>query len=306
MPRHLAGDPVALRAGAARFRSAAETARGAGSQVQTSRDTAAGGWQGDAAGAFDRTADGAQQRIRILEQLGEAAAPLETYATELAAAQQLWDANWYNATHAYGTSDYEPAVRALSAAKNAALAANDRCAAEIDRIAGLVRDGYTTEQEARLRTSQVVGGGVSAAGKNAKIAGQLAEERFDPGAKAAAAADEARWTRFGNGLSVVGPAVGQLLSDADNPQYSAAERAGRAVAQGGTVGVGSIAGGALAAAAAGAALGSVVPGAGTVVGGIVGFAAGAVGGYFGAQAVDSVNDEFVDSAGEVTDALSPW
>lgn len=306
MPRHIPGDPAALRAGAAQLRRSAETARGAAHQVQASRDTAAGGWKGEAAGAFDRSAAGAQERIRILERLGEAAAPLETYAAELEAAQQVWDANLYNAVHAYGTSDYEPAVQALSAAQNSARAANERCAAEIDRIAGLVRDGYAAEQEARTRASLAIGNAVSAAGKNAEMAGKFAEEHFDPAAKAAADAEKARWSRLGNGLSVVGPAVGQVLSDADNPQYSTAERAGRAAAQGATVGGASILGGAAASAAAGAALGSVVPGAGTVVGGVVGLAAGAIGGYFAAGAMDSVNDDIVDWAGDATDALFSW
>lgn len=297
----LPGDPAALRAGAAKLRVAAVTAREATWEVQSARGTADGGWKGGAAAAFGRAAGGTQQRVGALERLSEAAAPLETYAAELEAAQRTWNAHYDTAVHGYGTPGYRPAVLALSAARNAARAANERCAAEIARIAALVRDGHATQQAAQKQGGQLVGTTVGALETNKKIDAELAERRYDPAARSLAG-DAARWTRLGNALNFVGPAVEQLVSDADNPHYSNAERAGRAVAQGGTVGLASVAG----AAAAGAMVGSVVPGLGTVVGGVVGFAAGAIGGYLAGEAADSLNDGFVDGIGEATDALFSW
>lgn len=107
--------------------------------------------------------------------------------------------------------------------------------------------------------------------------------------------------RWGGGLTAGAfAAVEQVERDAKNPNYSTAERTGRAVAQGATVGGGAAVGGM----AAGAAIGSVVPGAGTAVGAVVGFAAGAVGGYFAAEGMDEINDGAVDWAGDAADYVA--
>jgi toxin YxiD len=146
-------------------------------------------------------------------------------------------------------------------------------------------------------TSFAVGTGLGAAGAHQNLLREAAAAALDPATRAAAGARYADMTTLGNRLAFVGPAAGQLLSDADNPRFSEAERAGRAAAQGATVGVGAVGG-----ATAGAALGTLLfPGVGTVAG----FALGALGGWGGAVLMDEVNDDAVDRVGEQADDVVP-
>ena len=81
-------------------------------------------------------------------------------------------------------------------------------------------------------TSFAVGTALGAAGAHQNLLREAAAAAVDPAARAAADARYADVTTLGNRLAFVGPAAGQLLSDADNPRFSAAERAGRAAARG--------------------------------------------------------------------------
>ena len=147
-------------------------------------------------------------------------------------------------------------------------------------------------------TSVAVGTGLGAAGAHQNLLREAAAAAVDPAARAAAGARYADVTAVGNRLAFAGPAAGQLLTDADNPRFSAAERAGRAAAQGATVGVGAVGG---AAARRRPRHACCFPGVGTVAG----FALGALGGWGGAVLVDEVNDDVVDRVGEQADDVVP-
>jgi len=297
MPRTLAGDPGALRAAAARLRDARRTAEDAARRVQDALGTTTGSWTGRAAEAFAVAAVATAARLRAVAVLADAAGPLETYVAVLEAAQAQWDAHFDAAAYGYGTAGHEPATQALSDARDRARAAHERAAAEIEQLGSAARDALAVEQSLRTMSSLAVGTGLGAVGARHDLLREAAAAALDPAARAAAGAGHADVTALGNRLAFVGPAAGQLLSDADNPRFSAAERAGRAAAQGATVGVGAVGG-----AAAGAALGTLLfPGVGTVAG----FALGALGGWGGAVLVDEVNDDAVDRVGEQADDVVP-
>lgn len=293
MPRSLAGDPAGLRAAASRLRGARRTAEDAARQVQASFDSTAGSWSGRAAEACGAAAAVTRERLRVLVALADAAAPLEAYAAELEAAQAQWDAHFATAAYGYGSTGYEAAVRALGEARDRAEAANARAAEEIERVGRDAEDGLTGPQSARVVGSQVLGG---AGGLAVAWNAYLAENATDRGVAAAHGRQAAALTHLGRVAGGLGAGAGQLLRDADDPRYSDAERAGRAIGQGVTVG---------GAAAAGALLGSVVPGAGTIIGALAGAVVGMTAGYLAADAADRVNDDIVDGFGEAFDDLDP-
>jgi uncharacterized protein YukE len=293
MPLSLAGDPAALRAAAARLRGSRRTAEDAARRVQASHDSTAGSWTGQAAAACGAAAAITRERLRVLAALADAAEPLEAYADELEAAQTQWDAHFATAAYGYGSTGYEAAVRALGEARDRADAANARAAEEIERVGRVAEDGLTGPQSARFAGSQVLGGaGGLAVAWNTYLAGNAT----DRSVAAARSQQAAALTHLGRVTGGLGAGAGQLLRDADNPRYSDAERVGRAVGQGLTVG---------GAAAAGALLGSVVPGAGTILGALAGTVVGMTAGYLAADAVDRVNDDIVDDVGEAFDDLDP-
>jgi len=231
MPRTLAGDPVALRAAAARLRGARRTAEDAARQVQDALERTTGSWTGRAAEAFAVAAVATAARLQAVAVLADAAGPLETYATELEAAQGQWNAHFAAAADGYGTAGYEPATQALADAQDRARAANERTAAEIERVGSAAGDALAVEQSLRTMTSFAVGTGLGAAGAHQNLLREAAAAALDPATRAAAGARYADVTTLGNRLAFGGPAAGQLLSDADNPRFGAAERAGRAAAR---------------------------------------------------------------------------
>ena len=183
MPRTLAGDPVALRGAAARLRGARRTAEDAARQVQDALERTAGSWTGRAAEAFAVAAVATAARLRAVAVLADAAGPLEIYATELEAAQAQWNAHFAAAADGYGTSGYEPATRALAGAQERARAANERAAAEIERIGSAAHDALAVEQSPRTMTSFAVGTGLGAVGAHQNLLREAAAEAADDAAR---------------------------------------------------------------------------------------------------------------------------
>lgn len=300
MPSALPGEPAGLRAAAGRLREAARTAHDAASQVVASGAAAEGRWRGQAAAAFASAAEATRVRIEALARLTDAAAVLETYAGELEAAQKAYAAGFRAWSESrYPAPSYQQATLDMTAAQRAALAANARAAAEIERLGSSAADAFAVEQALRWGASATVGNGLIALGANKEMIADLARSRFEPGTAAAASGASSTLGKIGNALAPAGSATGQALRDADNPYYSTAERIGRAGAAGATVGGGAIAG-----AMAGAAAGTLVlPGPGSVVGAVGGFVLAAAGGWAGSEVADSVDDDIVDGTGEVADDL---
>jgi uncharacterized protein YukE len=298
----IAGDPAAVREAALRLRRAVAAVGTAVDQLAGAREAARAGWSGPAARTFDAAVDSAARRTTLLARLADAAGPLEAYAADLEAAQ-----------HAAGEPRTLLAPDAAGAAlvldgrhltpltpDDAARAAADRAAAGVDRTAAAFSDGFTAAQSVRAATGSVVGQGLGAVSAHLGVVAQDSSDVLDVGAATSARTGAGLASGAGGALGVVGAGATQWLRDADDPQYSPAQRSGRVATAAVTVGGGSI----LGAMAAGALVGSVVPVGGTIVGALTGLAAGAVGGLVGGLVADAVDDGSVDAGGDLAGELA--
>lgn len=294
------GDPAAVAAAAARLRRAAGGVTTALEQLARARDAARAGWTGPAAGSFDAAMRSAEARTASLARLADAAEPLEAYAADLQAARETVATN---ERRAVGTPDAEAALvvdRTWETADDAARAAADRAATGVERTAAGLVDGFTTAQSVRTAAGTAVGQGLGAVQAHLGVVAARSSDVLDLDGAAAARTGAGTASGAGSVLGVLGAGTTQWLRDADDPQYSDAERAGRAGTAAVTVGGGSV----LGAVAAGAVVGSVVPVGGTIVGALTGLAVGAVGGLVGGAVADAVDDGAVDAGGDLAAGLA--
>ncbi len=309
----IAGDPAAVREAALRLRRAVAAVGTAVDQLAGAREAARAGWSGPAARTFDAAVDSAARRTALLARLADAAGPLEAYAADLEAAQHAAGEPRTLARsrrrggcagarrQAPDTADTAPTLAPDDLAPDdAARAAADRAAAGVDLTAAAFSDGFTAAQSARAATGSVVGQGLGAVSAHLGVVAQDSSDVLDVGAATSARTGAGLASGAGGALGVVGAGATQWLRDADDPQYSPAQRSGRAATAAVTIGGGSI----LGAMAAGALVGSVVPVGGTIVGALTGLAAGAVGGLVGGLVADAVDDGSVDAGGDLAGELA--
>lgn len=312
------GSPGGLQAAASAIDAAVGAAAAAPEGVETARATARGGWRGQAAEAFDDSAGQTRNKLtQFIQTAGRASAPLRTYATQLQAAQIQFAAA------------ITPAEKAAAIAM--AQAANAQAASAISAI-------DTDQEEATALKNAIKGTSIATSvtlgsaraferyqGANAtkwinawraRRGGELVRTTLEVPDRAAEARLNrvAQRIRYGSwALSPVFAGAGQVAADSADPSLTGAQRTGRAIGQGLSVGGASIVG----SIAAGALAGSVLPGPGTVVGALGGLAAGVAGSLIAGGAMDAVNDGFVegfgnaaqsisDTAGSALDKITPW
>lgn len=119
-----------------------------------------------------------------------------------------------------------------------------------------------------------------------------------------------RWGTAGKVVGVGGSALSGVLGgwdqwqeDADRPDLSTSERAGRTAAVGGSTAAGAWAGGEAGAWAGGAIGTAICPGVGTVIGGVAG---GIIGGAAGAWAGSELGEATKDLVGEGTEMVTDF
>lgn len=303
------------------------------------RAVARGGWNGDAAAAFQTLAGDVSTLLDGLVHVsGAAGAPLRIYADALEAAQRkaaeafgVWqqgrdaalDPDLSLESRSAAAQAGNAARADMAAAREEARLANERAAQAIQALDGMMKDGLEGAQDASkaadIASGLAFGSSESINKYRSKNWMKTIHTRPLPGGSEVmegprVVPDEAKRAEFGKnasrfkvgGIGAAGVLGGveQWQKDADNPTYSSGERVGRAAGAGMSLG---------APAAAGAAIGSIVPGGGTVVGALAGLAVGAVAGYYAGELADDVNDPLVDQMGDAgdwvgdnVDDITPW
>lgn len=310
------GNPAEIREQARALQLASQRGRDAPLAMDDARSRVLTGWTGgQASTAFDRATSNTRGLVDALVDLGDAAvSPLIVYADALEAAQRAFAAAELAAAQAAQTGAAAAAgspeqvaagqagldaVAAQESATADALAANQRAAEAIEFLIDQAVSGYDVANQGRLLGAIALG---LAQGARVEVTDLRSKAHGLTRVGRLWAGRSAWWKKAGNYLTIGSVATGQTLDDADNPNFSQAERAGRVVGQTLTVGLGTALGG-----KAGGKVGGALGGAGGIAGRVAGSAIGGVAGavWLGGVA-DDYNDPVVDAFGEAADSALDW
>lgn len=291
---NLPGSPDALREAARRLRAASATAgEEAVRQVRSAHDTASAGWHGPAGSAFGNACRHAGARVDgMVEKPPRAAPALLGYADTLQRLQAEYrrvQQEWVQAVRAVAPMlPDDPELPMFEAQRLAAQAELDRIVAEALRANTAAADTVRAVQ-AEVDVPKTVAQRLLT-GATYTVALRFAGDEVQADKIGdVAGGTVARWA--GRALAPVGSGIGQALEDTANPDYSVAERIGRAVTMGVVNGVPT----AVAGSAAGFAAAETGP--------LGSFAAAAAAGAIVSAGIHAIplEDDAVDLGGEVFD-----